>query len=189
VNIKYQISNIKYSNGYTLIELLAVMFVMVTVGLIVATILVSALRGTNKTNTIDTIRKNGNYTILQVSKMLEFAQSFGGVSTNGTTYTTDCSIPSTRYSYIKIISFDNMETIFSCNMSSSPATISSGSASLINTSEVLLTQCYFTCSRNITVPPTIGINFILSQKNANAPFEKRETINFQTSVILRNLNK
>lgn len=175
--------------GYTLIELLAVMFIMITVGLIVAAILVSSLRGTNKTNTIDTIRKNGNYTILQISKMLEFAQSFGGVSTNGTDYVTDCSSPSTQYSYIKINSFDNMQTIFFCNTSSNPPTISSNSASLTNTNETTLTQCYFTCSRNITLPPTIGMSFTLSQKATNAPFEKRETINFQTSVILRNLNK
>lgn len=177
--------------GYTLIELLAVMIIMVTVGVIVAAILVSSLRGGNKANTIDTIRKNGNYTILEVSKMLEFAQSFVGVSTNGTTYTTDCLVPTTQYSSIRIVSFDNQQTTFSCD--SNPATISSRSAttnaSLMNTNEVNMSSCYFTCSRNITVPPTIGINFTLSQKTANAPFEKKETINFQTSVILRNLNK
>jgi len=176
--------------GYTLIELLVVMIIMITVGIIVAAILVSALRGSSKTNTIDTIRKNGNYTILQISKMLEFAQSFGGVYDSSLgAYKTDCANPSTPYSSIKIISFDNQQTIFSCNMSSSPPTIASNSASLINTNEVLLTQCSFTCARNVTVPPTIGINFTLSQKNTNAPFEKRETTGFQTSVILRNLNK
>lgn len=180
----------KNSKGFTLIELLAVMIIMITVGIIVAAILVSALRGSSKTNTIDTVRKNGNYAILQISKMLEFAQSFGGVYDSQTsTYKTDCSNPATQYSSIKIVSFDNQQTIFSCNMSSSPATIASNSSSLIDTSEVLLTQCYFTCARNITVPPTIGINFTLSQKLANAPFEKSQTIGFQTSVILRNLNK
>lgn len=179
----------KNSRGYTLIELLAVMVIMITVGVIVATILVSSLRGSSKTNTIDTIRTNGNYTILQVSKMLEFAQSFVGMSTNGSTYSTDCSNPSAQYSYIRIVSFDDKQTTFSCNMLANPPTIASNSASLINTNEVSLTSCYFTCMRNITVPPTIGINLTLSQIAANAPFEKRETISFQTSIILRNLNK
>jgi len=178
----------KNSKGYTLIELLAVMVVMITVGLIVATILVSSLRGSNKTNTINTIRQNGNYTILQISKMLEFAQSFGGVYDPQTSsYRTDCSSPSSQYNSIKITSFDNGTTTFSCNLPN--AKISSNSASLINSNEVSLTQCYFTCSRNVSVPPTIGINFTLSQKSATAPFEKRETINFQTSVLMRNLNK
>lgn len=181
----------KLQKGYTLIELLAVMIIMITVGLIIAVILVSSLRGSSKTNTIDTIRQNGNYTILQISKMLEFAQSFGGVSTSGSTYTSDCTSPTTQYSYIKITSFDNGTTTFFCDLSNSKISSISASlnASLINSNEVTLSQCFFTCSRNVTVPPTIGINFTLSQKNANAIFEKKETINFQTSVLMRNLNK
>lgn len=178
------------SKGYTLIELLAVMIIMITVGVIVAAILVSSLRGSSKTNTIDTVRKNGNYTILQISKMLEFAQSFGGIYDSQTsTYKTDCANPSVHSSSIKIVSFDNQQTIFSCNMSANPPTIASNSSTLINTNEVSLTSCYFTCSRNITVPPTIGINLTLSQKASNTTFEKSQTISFQTSVILRNLNK
>lgn len=182
---------IKNQKGYTLIELLAVMLVMITVGLIVATILVSALRGSSKTNTINTIRQNGNYAILQISKMLEFSQSFGGVSSDGSTYASDCTSPTTQYTYIKIRSFDNGTTTFFCDLPNSKISSISATlnASLINSGEVAMSQCYFTCSRNVTVPPTIGINFTLSQKNANAIFEKKETINFQTSVLLRNLNK
>lgn len=182
----------KNSKGYTLIELLAVMIIMITVGVIVAAILVASLRGSSKTNTIDTVRKNGNYTILQISKMLEFAQSFGGMYDSQTsTYKTDCTNPATQYSSIKITSFDNGTTTFFCDLSNSKISSISATlnASLINTNEVTLTQCHFTCSRNITVPPTIGINFTLSQKNANTTFEKSQTISFQTSVILRNLNK
>lgn len=177
--------------GYTLIELLIVMFVMITVGLIITTILVSSLRGSNKTNTVNTIRQNGNYAILQISKMLEFAQTFGGVSTDGSNYTTSCSSPGTPYSSIKIKSFDNGQTVFSCDNSSSKISSISASlnASLINADEVNVTSCYFTCSRNISVPPTIGINFTLTQKSASGLFEKQEKINFQTSVIMRNLNK
>src|SRR5258708_2486765 len=117
--------------GYTLLELLAVMIVMAAIGLIVSTILVSTLRGSNKTNTINTVRENGNYTILQMSKMIEFAQSFGGVSTDNITYSSTCSSPSTHYSFVKIMSFDNAQTIFSCNMSANPKTIASNSASFI----------------------------------------------------------
>lgn len=179
----------KNSKGYTLIELLIVMVVMITVGLIVATILVSSLRGTNKTNTINTIRENGNYAQLQISKMLEFAQSFGGVSPNGNpgTYITNCLSPTTQYNFVKITSFDNGQTVFSCNTSAS--IIASNGASLINSSDVSLSSCYFTCSRNVSQPPIIGINFTLSQKSPNAIFEKRASILFETSVILRNLNK
>lgn len=181
----------KFDKGYTLIELLAVMLIMITVGLIIATILVSSLRGSNKTNTVNTLRQNGNYAILQISKMLEFAQSFGGVSSDGSTYTSSCTSPTTQYKYIKITSFDNGNTVFFCDVSNSKISSISASfnGSIVNPNDVNLSQCYFTCSRNISVPPTIGINFTLTQKGSSGLFEKKETINFQTSVIMRNLNK
>lgn len=79
--------------GFTLIELLVVMFVILTVGAVVSAILVSSLRGTSKTNTIDIVRRNGNSAISQMGKMIQYAQNFDGVSTDGVNYTADCSYP------------------------------------------------------------------------------------------------
>lgn len=182
------------NSGYTLIELLAVMIVLVTVGVIIASILVSSLRGTSKTNVIDEIRSNGNFTLLQMGRMISFAQNFSGVSTDNVTYTTNCTVqPSPRYRYIKIKSFDDKETIFSCNILGNPPTIASNEASLINTEKVSLDppdSCYFTCSQiNLSESPVIGINFILSQSAASGFFEQKATIPFETSVTIRNLNE
>lgn len=173
--------------GFTLIELLTVMMVLVTVGIIISTIIVSALRGSNKTTTVNTVRQNGNYAISQISKMLEFAQGFVGVSNDNVTYSTSCSSPTSPYNFIKITSFDNGQTVFSCNPLTSA--ISSNSASLINPNDVNLALCSFTCSRNISVPPTIGIDFTLTQKTSSSLFENKASIEFKTSVIMRNLNK
>lgn len=181
----------KDSKGYTLIELLIVMIILVTVGLIVATILVSALRGTNKATTVDNVRNNGNYAILQMSKMIEFAQNFIGVGTDGNTYSTTCPTPSPlpKYTYIKVRSFDNQDTVFSCSTNpNSP--IASNGASFVNPNEVNVTTCYFTCQRSsISQLPVIGIYFSLSQKSNENFFEKKASIDFQTSVVMRNLNK
>lgn len=191
--------NIKYSNGYTLIELLVAMTVIITVGLIIVAILVSSLRGTSKATSIENVRINGNYAILQMSRMIEFAQSFGGASLDGSTYSITCPSvsPNPTYKYIKITSFDNGQTILSCNSPLlNPQTIASQSGaivppvSLIDTNNVLLSNCYFTCSRTtVSQPPTIGINFTLSQKSSSSFFEKQALIPFSTSVVIRNLNK
>lgn len=181
----------KSQSGYSLIELLVVMIVLVTVGFIVATILVSSLRGTNKAITTETIRRNGNYTILQISKMIEFAQNFIGVSNDNLTFTSVCptTSPTPHYNHIKIKSFDNSDTTFSCFLNSD-APIASNGASLVNSDEVAVTSCYFTCDRsNVSQPPVIGISFILSQKQFSSFFEKRATIPFETSVTMRNLNR
>lgn len=173
--------------GFTLIELLVVMGVLVVIGLVIATIIVSALRGSNKTNTINTVRQNGDYAISRISKMLEFAQGFVGVSNDNVNYSNSCSSPNSLYNYVKVVAFDGGKTVFSCNTSQSR--ISSNSASLINSSDVSLSSCSFTCSRNISVPPTIGIDFTLTQKSQSNLFESKASIEFKTSVIMRNLNK
>lgn len=190
---KFKVQSLKFKviSGYTLIELLVAMTVIITVGLIVVAILVSSLRGTNKATSIENVRINGNYAILQISRMIEFAQGFEGVSVDGSasSYSLSCS-PATQYKYIKITSFDNGETILACDFSRNPAVISSKSASFINTDDVTLTSCYFTCSRsNISQPPIIGVNFALSQKSPSSFFEKQASIPFSTSVVIRNLNK
>jgi len=80
------------SSGFTLIELLVVILVIFSVGVLIASVLFSALRGANKTNTIDTVRRNGNSAITQMSRMIRYSQSFDGISVSGSedSYTKSC---------------------------------------------------------------------------------------------------
>jgi type II secretory pathway pseudopilin PulG len=180
--------------GYTLIELLAVMIVMVSVGGIITSILVSALRGGNKTNVSTLVRQNGNYAIFQIARMIAFSRSFDGVSVDGTTYAENCVpvVPPDptptptppEYQYIKITSFDGGQTIFSCENN----TIASNGASLIDSSTLTVTNCSFMCSqRTLSSPPSMDISFTL-QRTTGGLFEAQSTIPFNTSVTLRNYN-
>ncbi|MCL4354625.1 type II secretion system GspH family protein [Patescibacteria group bacterium] len=181
--------------GYTLIELLAVMVVMTAVGIIVSAILVSSLRGTTKTTVLNNIRQSGSYPIIQMSKMIEFSKSFDGVSTDGLSYITDCTIAAVgattptptpkQYQFVKISTFDNSTIIFSCE--GNPLTIASNGASLINTEQVKVNSCSFSCTQNyVTQPPTIGIHFSLS-KNVTSNFSEQDvTIPFDTTISVRN---
>ncbi len=190
-----QFSIFNSEKGYTLVELLAVMAIVVVVGVIVAGILISSLRGGSKSNVLDSVRQNGNDAITQMSKMIIYAQNFNGVSTDGVFYKTNCTqaIPPSpsptpapiAYQYIKITSFDSGQTIFSCNGS----TIASNGASLIDTSAVSLVLCSFTCTQtNFGQAPTIGINLTLSDNNPGNFAEKKASVPFQTSVTIRNRN-
>src|SRR3989344_4544421 len=98
------------NKGFTLIEILVVMAVLIFIGLIIGSIVMSVLRGTNKTNTLTQVRQNGSYAISQISKTLRNAKSFEGVKINeGNNYTTICN-SSDEYKYMKIKSFDEEET-------------------------------------------------------------------------------
>lgn len=180
-------------SGFTLVELLAVMVVIGVVGGAMGTILISSLVGTNKTNSIDNVRQNGNFALFQMSKTIEFSRNFYGVSTDGIQYTTDCTQPAvsptptpTKYSYIKIVPDSGQTVVFSC----SGTTISSNSASILDTSNVSATSCFFTCSQDsLVLPPTIGIDFSLSQSKPGNFTENKTSVSFSTSVTLRNLNR
>lgn len=67
--------------GFTLIELLASTVVIISVGVILISIIVSSLRGTNKTNNISITRQNGTHAISQIAKMLRFARSVDAIGT------------------------------------------------------------------------------------------------------------
>jgi|SRR3989344_3429504 len=189
----FQFSIFNSNKGYTLIELLAVIIILVAVGTIITSILVSSLRGGNRSNTVNEVRQNGNHMLSQMSKMIAYAKSFDGVSIDGVNYVKDCVVtippPPTptptpaSYSYVKITSFDGGQTVFSCGN----GTIASNGASFINTTNLSVSSCSFSCNQtNFLSAPTIDINFTLSKINSGFFLENQTTIPFETSVTPRN---
>lgn len=175
--------------GFTLIELLVVIFLIATVGGIAISILFSALRGANKSNSLAQIRQSGNYTISQISKMITFAKVFNGVSNDGSTYKTSCIDDSTAYQYVQITAFDNGITTFSCPSGSSTAIASASATYSVNLtdSNLTVTSCSFYCwQSNILSDPTITIDFTLNKGTAASAVENQAQVHFQTSVTPRN---
>ena len=186
------------SKGFTLIEFLTVVVVIASIGIIIVGILTSALRGTNKTNIVNLVRQSGNQVVIQMTKMIEYAESFDGVSVDGTSYTVNCvqgvlaptptPVP-IQYKYLKITAFDGGKIIYSCT----PNSIASNSASLIDTNSVKIVpnKCWFTCTQErVTSNPIIGIKFQLMQIAPTGAFvESKASIPFETSITFKNLIK
>ena len=183
--------------GYTLIELLAVMIVLMTIGGIITSVLVSALRSGNRSTTTNSVRQTGSYALSQMTKMLTFAQGFDNVSLNGVS-STNCVVPDVpagsptpapfTYDSIEITSFDGGQTTFSCPLNQTYNThiLSSNSAYLTDPNAVDAT-CSFTCSQeSVTTPPTIGITLNVKSKGTSSFIENQTQVNFQTSVTFRN---
>ena len=198
-NSKLKTQNSKL--GFTMIELLAVAVVIIAVTSIISEILFSSLRGVSKTSVTDAVRQNGNSAIAKVSREIKFAKTFLGIDDDDIEpYKTDCStygiVPTPTpapYDFLKIKNLDNEEIKFYCADSLYQKIGTSPQVSLFDTSAVTMDQasCYFTCTQNVsTDPPTIGIHFTLSQKDAQSSFfEQKATLEFQTSATFRNLNK
>lgn len=168
--------------GFTLVEMLAVMVVFVVIGSFVTAILITSLRGNNKTNTLTAVRQNGNYALSQMAKTIRNARYLVSPSSCGTvsnpTITTTLQLKD-----------PNGNTItYDC----SGGTISSNSSSLLDTNTVSLSTCQFTCGKETLIdPPEIGIDFSLLQKNTTTKFAdmtaSASAIEFTTSVVLRNI--
>lgn len=187
-----QILNIKKDKGFTLIELLVAISVIVVVGAIILSILFSSLRVTNKTNNLTIVRQAGNSAITQMAKMLRNAKNLDHPSSLLCTQSGGFSS-----SYVTFTSFDNGQTVFSCDSN----TISSNSASLLDINTVTLPDsapdfvpCSFTCIQDgILGFPTVEINFSLNLYNSSGIIAERSAsasaIPFNTTVTLRNLRK
>lgn len=193
------IQNSKFNNrGFTLVELLASIIVLIAVGSIIAGIITSSIRGTNKATVIENIRQNGNYTIARVSKNIEYSQVFNGFSDDGINYTTTCpfSLAPTptpvvkQYNFIKVTPLNSNPIIYSCT-SSSPFTITANGVPLIDTNSVALTECTLACIQGrATDVPVIKVGFKLGPKNPNSlPENSTPPILFETSVTIRNYKK
>lgn len=175
------------ANGFTLIEMLAVIFVLSTIGVLVAAIITSSLRGTSKTNTITSVRQNGFFAIAQTTKVIQNAKKLNDPYPCIAPPSPTPALPPS--SSISITSSDGVTTEIACN-SGSPPTIALNNQSLLDTETVSLLTCSLTCSQaGVNDPPIIGISFTLIQKRETDFFEQTASIPFQTSVVMRNLNQ
>lgn len=196
--IKNQKSKIKNTErGFTLVELLASIIVLVAVGSVIAGIITSSLRGTNKTTTIETIRQNGNYTLNQISKNIEYAQVFNGLSNDDINYVTSCPFSTaptpaptiTPYNYIKVTPLNGNSITYHCG--SSPPRITANEDHLMDINVVSLISCSFSCIQTgSTDVPIIRIGFTLGPKNSNNLVENSTPdVVFETSVTVRNYKR
>lgn len=189
--------------GFTLVELLVVLVVLMSTGVVIGSILFSSLRGANKANILTTARQNGDYAISQMVKTIRNAKSFGGVSTCNADvdicevpWVKDCTQSEgelKKYTYVNITSPSNEKIVYSC----ASLTISANEISLIddklvmtNTDPATADYCHFTCLQNNALDsPTIGIHFSLMQKGkagVRSLSENTVLLPFSTSVRMRN---
>lgn len=150
-------------NGFTLIELLVVIMVLSFVGSLVVAILVTTLRGSNKTTTLTDVRQNADYALSTMAKMIRNSQTISACSDNNS---------------ITFINPDSGTTKFACQ----PATISSNSASLFPPS-ISVSSCIISCtpSPGSGSPISVVVSFTVSSLT-----DQNITIPFQTSIQTRN---
>lgn len=194
-------NSVNFQQGYTLVELLVVILVVIITGVIIANTLFYTLKAGDKEKAISNLKQDGNFAISQMVKSITYAKSFDGFADAAGTFFNDCipqSAPTptpnpNQIRQIKITSFDGGQTTFICNPGActGSTSISSKSAALavaadLTSSSVCVSECNFTCAQSSSFSPvTIGIHFRLQQKSGNFS-ENQASIIFDTTATMRN---
>ena len=165
-------------NGFTLVELLISVFLIVSVGVIVFSIFSSMLRGTKKSVTINAIRENGNFAIAQMVRNIQYSQVVGACDSV------------TEMPQINLIAPGGESLSYICDASGNIASQSASTTKyLIDTSTAIVStsSCSFVCiDSGADSPKQVKIKFDLENASSSQFAEDQARIPFSTSVALRN---
>ncbi len=174
--------------GFTLIEFLVVIGIFIVFTSVVLSVFITTLRTTKQSDSLISVKQNGEHAIARLVRELRFAESLDYPSLIGGTLPV-CSAAGISVPVIKITSIDASKTTLTCPTSFNyPNYIDLNGLALTNADLVVVKSCTFICTQRIAELPTIKILFSLSKINSNGLPENNTTIPFQTSVILRNIN-
>lgn len=180
---------LKNESGYTVVELLAVVAILVIVTGVISALISQTLRGSNKSNITNQVAQAGNYASSLISSSVIKAQDV--VAVDGVPVE-NCTENPTGSSIELQMSDDPNDTIlYACTSVDDTDTIASNSASLIDSSRLRASPdaCYFTCLQEFNdpyTPPIIEFGFTITQASDNPLFENQNSAPFETSVLMRN---
>lgn len=182
-----KISKIRSEDGFSLVEVLIAIAIIITSTTVVLAILTSSFRTSNKSTSLEIVRQNGTNALNQITKTVSYADSFveaGSVSTcplspAGSYKTIEVNVQEQGKLVKKTISCSDTDLRIRDNLSDE---------SLLSTQVKMEPgSCNFTCAQdNEAVSPVIGVSFTLSTGAGSTP-EKKASLNFSTSIKMRNL--
>src|SRR5579871_2786504 len=94
-------------SGFTLIEVLVSISIIVVVGVIVASIVITTLRGSTKASVLSDVKQNGDYALSEMSRVIRGATSI-------TNPIPPCN-PSVTTNSMTVTQLDNSQVTFDCS--------------------------------------------------------------------------
>lgn len=172
-DIRRQTSEKTFKRGFSLIELLVVLFIFSILGVIVSRALALSLKGSGKSESVSVVKENIEYTASTMERLLRNAKNVVCTSSSQLEYTNENGVAGR----------------FTC-LGGSGGYINSGVVSPVRISStevaILCTSPVFTClPATQTVPASVRINLRASHATLGS-LGGGAQINVQTSVQLRN---
>lgn len=176
--------------GYTIAEVLGVIFVLVIISGVVVGIISSTLRGASKARVLASVSQNGQYATNIISNIISDSRNITQINgtdiddctQSPTTDTIPTPTPSGTKPSLTLSRIDGGKTIISCD---STGVIASNGAALINSNFVRVSNCVFSCSQLTLDPysvPIVNFKFTLSPLSSA---DSNSSLNFDSSTSLR----
>lgn len=153
----------KNYQGFTLIEMMVVIGILLIVGTMAVGLFFQTLKGASKVEILKEVKQNGDYALGVMERMTRNAQEIENCSG----------------SKLKIKNPDGNTTEFS--LSGSQIVSTSGK---LTGSNVAASGLTFNCNSTVT-PPVVEISFTISQTGSLTRPEERAQVSFKTTVSLR----
>ncbi len=140
--------------GYTLIELLAVISILVVLTGIITGIIFSTLQGSSRTKKSTQLSQNGVYAASLIQGVISDSRNVTQIDDIDID---DCTGDPTGESSLTLKRLDGEKTRLSCELIDGVYTVASNGASLIDITSVKVTSCNFYCSQAVQDPYSIPI--------------------------------
>lgn len=182
------------SRGLTLVELLVSLSITITLMTVVVAVMIATFRGASKSSIVEDIRQNGNSALTQITKQVQFADSFDGAVPSDPALDVNngaCTTDSISYDQVSFTDNDISHSLeCSTNAETGETVLRLDSNDVIDPNKAVVLSCSLTCTQaSDTDTPIIGINFTLKNKQADAVAEKTATLKFTKSIKMRYSNQ
>lgn len=171
------------SKGYSLIELLVVITLIGIIGTITTEAFILGLKAQGKGDIVKEVKQNGDYATQVIESMVRNAVDIDEAQCNNSSQS------------MTIVNPDGFTTTFECNLANYIASISAvyptpPFTQRLTSDKVVVPvdNCTFriVCPTPPLSPKYVFVNFTVRQTGVNAPIEQRSSLEYQTTVSLRN---
>lgn len=168
--------------GFSFMEILVAAGIIALISGVAAQVFLTSSRNAVKSDLIQNIKQNGEYSLEIMSRMIQSARSIPACTGAPT-------------ASLAIENADDGVTTFGCALDGAVTRIASGSATgtaYLTTAGLTLggatcaeSSITFLCTPNAGLPSTVRINFSLSQIGEPVKNYEKATVPFQTTVTMR----
>jgi type II secretory pathway pseudopilin PulG len=166
--------------GYTFIELLVSVAVIIVVGSLIFSVFVSVLKGTDTSQAAIVKRQNGMYALNQIVKTIRQAETIVNFDA--------CATPSGAKDLVLTSTRDSFPTTLSCSSTNITLENSQEKAFLLDDTEVHPgNSCSFSCGMQAPSDiPYVTVAFTLHRSASQSAVAEDTGLDFKTTVLLRN---